>query len=129
MIRLTIYKKLGTIVLLLMVLVQSFNRVLIVGDYYLNTASYAAKCENKAAIELHCNGRCLMAKKLKDAEEKEKKNPDRKAESHSDFFIFKQSAYIVPFQPFNDNRKKEFPVLPNPSTMDRPHFVFRPPIG
>lgn len=124
-----ICKKLGAIVLLLVVLVQSFNKAIIIGDYHLNSASYAAKCENKTDVELNCNGRCLLVKKLKDVEEKEKKNPDRKAESSNDFYIFKQSVYTTAFQTFNENLKKRFPIQPGPSTTDRPHFIFRPPIG
>lgn len=123
------YKKIGAVLLLGMVLLQSFSKAIIVGDYYLNTASYAARCENKAFVELHCNGQCLMAKKLKEVAEKEQKNPERKAESHNDFYIFKLNAYAVPVQTFYDNRQKEFQVLPERATVDRPHFVFKPPIG
>lgn len=129
LIRLSIYKQLGIFLLLIVLLVQSFNKAIIMGDYYLNTATYAINCENKAKIELHCNGQCVMAKKLKEAEEKEKKNPDRKAESQSDFYIFRQNVYIALFHAFYDDRQKEFPVLADPTTIDRPHFVFRPPIA
>jgi hypothetical protein len=63
---------------------QSFQQVLIVADYYANTASFASHCENKSRPMMHCNGKCQMMKKMKEEERKEQQNPERKSESKTE---------------------------------------------
>lgn len=53
-------------------------------DYYRNNARYAAICENKAKPALKCNGKCQLQKKIKQEEEKNKQNPERKLENKND---------------------------------------------
>ena len=53
---------------------QTFDKVLIMVDYYTNTAAYAKNCVNKARPQMHCNGQCQMMKKLKEEERKEQEN-------------------------------------------------------
>jgi len=107
-------------------IIQSFNKALIISDYYLNTARYALKCENKAKVELHCNGHCQMTKKLKQEDEKDKKNPERRVENHNDFYFFDQTQFDVPVLVFQDAELK-FPFTPDGETIDRPHSIFKPP--
>jgi hypothetical protein len=74
--------------------VQSFQKAVIVLDYYANTASFAKNCENKARPTLHCKGKCQMMKKLKEEEKKDQQNPERKTEnkdqvvSSKSYFVF-----------------------------------------
>ena len=71
------FKKLTIIILFAAFAVQTFDKALIVFNYYSNTVSFAKNCENKAKPMMHCNGRCQMMKKLKQEENKEKQNPGR----------------------------------------------------
>ncbi|HRN55674.1 MAG TPA: hypothetical protein PLL71_04450 [Agriterribacter sp.] len=120
------YKQWSVSLLLAALLVQSFNRMLVIGDYYINTASYAVNCENKAVVEIHCNGRCQMTKKLEQEDEKDRKNPQRKIENHNEFFLFDyRSPVLSPIVFYSDEQK--FPFLPVPGITDRPHAVFKPP--
>jgi hypothetical protein len=71
-------KNIAVLVLLLAIVGQTFNRAVIVTSYYTNTGAYAKNCENKAKPVLHCNGKCQMMKKMKQEENKDKQNPERR---------------------------------------------------
>lgn len=81
--------------------VQTFSNFLIVGNYYLNRSAFAQHCENKYKPMMHCNGQCLMRKKLQQEEKKEQENPERRADSKADLVLsskcfFATSHLIVP---------------------------------
>jgi hypothetical protein len=66
-------------ILLLVALIGSnFIRVFVYAGFEANQ-SYIAKelCVNKARPWMHCNGRCFLMKKLKEATEKEKKQQEK----------------------------------------------------
>ena len=113
---------------MLALIFQSFQPALIIGDYYINTESYAAHCENKANVQMHCNGKCQMMKKLKQEEEKDQKNPQRKADNNKEIVFYLE----IPFQ-FNvivsAPQPKSYGLLPVLSPMARPHDIFHPPIA
>jgi hypothetical protein len=59
--------------LILTVLTANFSNSLIYAGFDLNQKYIAAElCVNKDKPEMHCNGKCYLAKKIKQAEEKEK---------------------------------------------------------
>ena len=66
--------------------IQSFNGFFIVVNYYSNTASFAKNCENKYKPQLHCEGKCVMMKKMIAAEKKEQQTPQRKLEIKNDVY-------------------------------------------
>ncbi|HEX3385882.1 MAG TPA: hypothetical protein VHS53_11865 [Mucilaginibacter sp.] len=54
---------------------SSFSRFVVYAGFELNRNYIAAKlCENRNKPWLHCNGRCYLVKKLKQAEEKQAAN-------------------------------------------------------
>jgi len=55
------------------VLFQTFSRIGMLVDYKLNTKEYIKSCENIDKPKLHCNGQCILMKKLKKQAEKETK--------------------------------------------------------
>ncbi|CAN5718003.1 hypothetical protein BH10BAC2_BH10BAC2_17520 [soil metagenome] len=55
--------------MLLFFMEQTFSNAIIVADYYINTESFAANCENKDKPQLHCNGKCQMTKQLEKQED------------------------------------------------------------
>ena len=98
-------RRIPVLVLMLALLMQTLNRGCIVWSYYINTAAYAKNCENKAKPKLHCNGKCQMMKKMRQEENKEKQNPERRTNtdeviSSKSFFSFciikipPQTSYI-----------------------------------
>ncbi|MGI4743241.1 MAG: hypothetical protein ACRYG7_49450 [Janthinobacterium lividum] len=63
--------------LISLVLLQTFSREVLVVDFTLNRATITARfCVNKARPQLHCDGKCYFAKKLKQQEERESKVPN-----------------------------------------------------
>lgn len=64
---------------------QLADRYVVLLDFYLNQ-DYIAKnfCINRAAPEMHCNGKCQLARKIKEEEKKEKDNPGRKQENRQE---------------------------------------------
>ena len=89
------FRQIATILLFLAFSVQTFNRAVIMVDYYVNTAAFVDKCENKAAPELDCDGKCLVTKKMKDEDKKEQQNQERKGNSHNEV-ISSKSYYCLP---------------------------------
>lgn len=53
-------------------LVQSASKLFIIADYQINK-EYISKnlCENKNKPKMHCNGKCHLAKRLKNQDKKE----------------------------------------------------------
>jgi hypothetical protein len=58
--------------LLVIFITQTFSNAIIVADYYINTKSFAANCENKNKPQLHCNGQCQMVKQIQKEEDSNK---------------------------------------------------------
>ncbi|MBF9140875.1 hypothetical protein [Hymenobacter properus] len=59
-----------------LMLLQTLGREVLVLDYQLNKAEITARfCVNKARPQLHCNGKCHLAKQLRRAEGADKKAP------------------------------------------------------
>lgn len=87
------------ILLLLAFGAQTFQKNFMVLDYYRNTVRYAATCENKAKPVLKCKGKCQLMKKIKQEEEKNSQNPERKLENKNEvissrsFFTTAQSCF------------------------------------
>ncbi len=74
-------KVLTAILLLTIIFLQTFSSFVIRADYFINK-SYIARvlCINKAKPETHCNGKCYLAKQLKQQEEQDQQAPAPKWE-------------------------------------------------
>ena len=77
-------KQLTAAILLLAFMASSFCRTVIVLDYFANTTAYAKACINKAKLNMHCNGKCQMMKKLEQEEKNDQENLERKAENKNE---------------------------------------------
>lgn len=68
-------KKLTAILLSICIISSGFSRFFIYAGFDLNQKYIAAKlCENRNKPWMHCNGRCYLAKKLKQAADKQAAN-------------------------------------------------------
>ena len=92
-----------TAIFLLLALSSSqFSRLFIYAGFELNQNYISSTlCENRDKPELHCNGKCYLMKKLKQAEEKEQKQ-ERQAQKTQiqeavvvKPLVFKQYAFAV----------------------------------
>ncbi len=65
-------QRLTAILLIISIISCSFSRFFIYAGYQVNKAYIASKlCENRNRPWLHCNGKCYLIKKIRQAEEKQ----------------------------------------------------------
>lgn len=90
-------KKIFSFLLLAAFAVQSFNNTFIVFSFYINQKKIAATlCENRYRPMLHCDGKCVLAKKIKQEESKNNQNPERKLENKNEVISSKSFfAFII----------------------------------
>ncbi|WP_157976877.1 hypothetical protein [Taibaiella helva] len=87
------------IVLIAALLTQSLSKGIIVLSYFTNKRAYERYCVNKARPQLHCDGKCQMAKKIKAEEERDQKDPLKSTASETvlilqDHFVRIQPVYL-----------------------------------
>ena len=119
------FKQLTVVILLTAFAMQTFNRAVIVFNYYTNTASFAKNCENKAKPMLHCNGRCQMMKKLKQEENKDKQNPERRNDNKDEVLFFSKKSFEI--QHSFLYIVKQYPIINSSLTKDISLAFFKPP--
>lgn len=56
-------------------LLQTFPKSLLILDYYVNMDDYISLCVNKGNPDMHCDGSCLLDKKLHEMDHHEHENP------------------------------------------------------
>jgi hypothetical protein len=61
----------SAILLFFSISLQSFDKAIVVLDYYVRPSTFAKNCENKSLPKMHCGGKCQMMKKLKEKEKQE----------------------------------------------------------
>jgi hypothetical protein len=78
-------------------LLQSFSTVGILIHYQLNKEFIAKNlCENRNKPQMHCNGKCHLAKQLKKAEAEESKNHSKRINTQEFFSLFSsRSASVI----------------------------------
>ena len=65
-------QKLTAVLLILAIISSSFSRFFIYAGFEMNRSYIVSKlCENRNRPWLHCNGKCYLMKKIKQAEEKQ----------------------------------------------------------
>lgn len=112
---------------LLLALISSNLSTLFVYAEFKANQRYIAEtlCENKDKPQLNCEGKCYLMKKLKDAEEKEKKQ-EKQAQKKAayDLFFTTKALYSILAVTLPRGAK------PKPSNIDLPQFsaeILHPP--
>lgn len=113
------------IFLLVALIGSNFSRFFVYAGFEMNQKYISEKlCENRNRPWIHCNGKCFLMKKLKQAEEKEKKQERENQRTHHmealpaalASFTFKKSILKV--------------IYPQPAvlnTLHRAFTIFQPP--
>lgn len=102
-------------------------------DYFLNQQSYLEACVNKAKPNLHCNGKCQLALKLKHIETEAKSNLDK--HTHKQPFKFRELEAYTLLSYFPDNAfainipasEETVPLYLEIHSVFSPKSVFHPP--
>ena len=109
------------------ILLQTFNQVVIVAEYYANKDFIAKNlCENRDKPKMHCDGKCCLKKKLAKEGKNQAPSPtNQKSEqvvtlyfSDTKFEIKPVASTILPKKYFSFNELK---------TYSYHHSVFHPP--
>jgi hypothetical protein len=117
--------KLTAILLIIAIISCSFSRFFVYAGFELNKNYIAAKlCENRNRPWLHCNGKCYLMKKIRQAEEKQnaaeheaQKNPVQESycETITQFKFYTHLLGVIPVP----NNRIELPLQHD--------TIFRPP--
>jgi hypothetical protein len=74
--------KITAVLLIIVIVSSSFSRFFIFAGFELNKSYIATKlCENRNRPWMHCNGKCYLMKKIKQAEEKQN-NAERESQKN-----------------------------------------------
>ena len=116
----------SAILLLCAFAIQTFNGVFILISYYANTEAYTKYCVNRFRPQLHCEGKCVMMKKMIEAEKKDQQSSQPKLEVKNDVFTSDNiSSLNVPF--YTEGDEVFLTRLPGKSSTGFPESIFHPP--
>ena len=119
-------KRILALLLLLSFAAQSFSQGVVLLNFYINRAYIAAnKCENRYRPMLHCNGNCILAKRMKQQEQNEKKNPELKMQAKYEV-VSSRSFFTAQLLPALFLVVKYY-SLKIASLTDRAYDIFHPP--
>lgn len=109
-------------------LLQILGQEVLVVDYQLNQARITAQyCVNKARPQLHCNGKCHLAKQLRKTESGDKKSPEGVAKIKYEVLPTVAFALLAPAH--WQRPGQFFPRLPaSPCAAGSGLGVFHPPV-
>ncbi len=97
--------------LLLAMVSTNLSRFFIYADFKINQDYIAAKlCENRDKPELNCKGKCILMKKLKAAEEKEKKQEQEAHKKTSVDVFLVSEPLLISFRPHACTKQRPQPV-------------------
>jgi len=115
-----------TLLLLCSLFAQQAGKLLLVADYFANKASYLALCENKSRPSLHCDGQCLLMKKMQKADKKDLPSPEKKLEWKIE--VLSRKSFYTPLDHAAIRTDVSFFVpLSTGLPIDIPHSFFHPP--
>lgn len=113
------------ILLTVTVLTANFSRLFIYAGFGLNQEYIASKlCENRDKPVLKCNGKCFLAKKIKQEEEKEKRDEGKSGKNYFQEAVLTQTITLN--FPFRFNLKAFRAELPF-NLPQRSSLIFHPP--
>jgi len=97
-------------------------------DYQIHLPDYIAKCINKDKPQLHCDGQCVLMKKIREKEEEETKK-NLVAYEYSTHYVHKERIIFTVHKTNDEVGDKTFPpyLVDYKFTYHTP--IFRPPIA
>lgn len=98
--------RLIAITLLLALISTNLSRFFIYVEFKANQKYIAAAlCENRDKPQMHCNGKCYLMKKLKEAEDKEKKQEEASQKKGGQDVFILNSLPVISFYEFTPKKK------------------------
>lgn len=115
-------------ILILLVFTQTFSQWFVLGAFRIKQAWIAKNtCENRYRPQLHCNGNCVLMRKLKQ-QEKEEQTPSGTLKMEVSSVVISSRSFFASLPPVNfDLTMSVPPVFDDCRTTDRHFAVFHPP--
>ena len=118
------FKRCVALLLLIALIGSNFSRYFVYAGFEVNKQYIAEKlCENKARPWMHCNGHCFLMKKLKLAEEKEKKHEQESKRSQYQEALAPETNFFV----YLRAKITTYPRLNSSGPVHRAVTIFQPP--
>lgn len=114
--------------LLVALTMQSFYRTIMTMEYQLHLPDYLAKCINRDRPQLHCNGQCVLMKKINEKEKEETKK-NLVVYEYSALYMHKEHAVFQLYQPLEEISSMHFSPYLIDYRFSFNNPVFRPPIA
>lgn len=112
------------IILIISVGLSNFTWFVVVTSFELNQKYIAVTlCGNKAKPQMHCNGKCFLAKKLKQAEEKEKSTEHVQKKQYQEALTIETTQLTAPLSIHINLRRIE----PKFALSTSESSIFQPP--
>lgn len=115
-----------TYILLAALTLQSFYRSIMAIDYQIHLPEYLAKCINKDRPQLHCNGQCVLMKKIREKEKEETKK-NMLVYEYSSLYVHKETILLKRYQPEEEASPLHFPPFLIDYRFTYHTSVFHPP--
>jgi hypothetical protein len=119
-------RRLLVLLLICSLFAENISRLLVTAAFELNRPYIAEYfCVNKDKPLLHCDGKCYLARKLKEAEEKEKQSEKESLKvSYQPASIVEKTIWTFPVPPNKEiHQPFDIPFL----LPSRPSKIFHPP--
>lgn len=120
-------KPLIAVILLIAFAAQTFDKGLIILDYYIYPAAYAKDCVNKDKPMMHCCGRCQLRKKLQQQENNDKQNPDQRGDNKNASPLSSKSFFATVPLAKEQECTMNYPRSSFDKEIKMPRAVFHPP--
>lgn len=119
-------KQIGAILLLVIVLAQTFSKSWIVVSFAVNQRKIAATlCENRAKINSSCQGKCYLRKQMA-AQDQQENSPLNGGKEKFETFLFNEVADAVTLEPLA-TLVASFPRYQAPILQQEAAAIFHPP--
>ena len=115
--------------LIFAVFAANFSSVFVYVGFKLNQQYIAANlCVNRFKPSLHCNGKCYFMRKIKQAEDNDKKQAAKDSSCRLEMSFIQQSFNITFYEPvIIDTLSAGFPVFDYQYTSRYLSSIFKPP--
>lgn len=124
---LRIVQKIVASILLFAFLGQTFNQEWYYLGYLLQKKEYMKQCVNKARPQMHCNGKCLLMKKIEEQEKKEQGQPPALKFASRVEVLPAKSSFLLSFNFSVQNIHAQFFPWNSGIPVDQPSSIFHPP--
>ncbi|MCU0386723.1 MAG: hypothetical protein MUE38_11890 [Flavihumibacter sp.] len=100
---------------------------MMVVNYYTNKQEFLANCENKSRPELACEGKCILMKKIKAAEQKEEQEKKESKGSGSADILSSRSFFTNELNLTKKISAQDYSLHVVSNTIDQSYPLFHPP--